>query len=158
MKIVAGFTPDDINRMIQERIRRIDNAVLLILQRIGELFVTDARNTRTYKDHTGNLRSSIGYVVLYNGDQLAGDFRDFPAVDVQAKAQSGKNGSEEAKKVINEIKAAYPKGFVFIAVAGMEYAAAVESRNYDVITASSIESAEKLKGYMAQLQQKLENG
>lgn len=133
--IVPKFTKADIRKMIGAKKEAIKNAILLNLQRIGEIFVRNARLNDTYKDQTGNLRSSIGYVVLYNGQQIYEDFEN----------KGGPAGVDTAKKIADEVKGKFPKGFVLIGVAGMEYAAAVEAKGYDVITASSIEAETNLK-------------
>lgn len=126
----------DIKRMLADRQERIVQAVIFRIQRIGEQFVTNARDNGSYTDRTGNLRSSIGYVILVDGKQLSENFEYFPPGD-RTKKPKGKSGQSKAKEVIKEIKTNFPRGIVLICVAGMEYAAAVESRGYDVITASS---------------------
>lgn len=133
--IIPKFTRKQIKAMLGERRQRIHDAILLNLKRIGEIFVRNARNNNTYKDQTGNLRSSIGYVILYNGVQL---FESF-------KSSGGSEGVEKAKEVVEEVKQNFPSGFVLIGVAGMDYAAAVEASGYDVISASSIEAETNLK-------------
>jgi len=103
---------------------------------IGEEFVNDARLNGTYKNHTKNLRSSIGYVILLNGE-------------VEKKNLKGNaEGKLAASKVIEEFKGT--PGLVLIGFAGMEYAAAVESKKYDVIT-SSIPTAAALKSFFRYL-------
>lgn len=133
--IVPKFTKADIRKMIADKTERIKQAILLNLQRIGEQFVAAARDNRTYKDRTGNLRSSIGYVVLYNGKQLFESFEN----------KGGDQGVEAAKAIVTEAKGKFPRGFVLIGVAGMDYAAAVEAKGFDVISASSIEAETNLK-------------
>jgi len=56
-------------------------------------------------------------------------------------------GRFNAMNVLDDIAAQYPTGMILVVVAGMEYAAAVESKGYDVITGSSRE-AEKLRDYI----------
>ena len=74
VKVVPKFTNADIKKMILQNKQAIIDAILLNINRIGEEFVINARDNKTYKDQTGNLRSSIGYVVLYNGKQLNKNF------------------------------------------------------------------------------------
>jgi len=143
--IVPKFTRAQIKeRMVQEK-QRLYEVVLLNLKRVGELFVKSAREQDTYKDRTGNLRSSIGYVILYNGQQM---FESF-------KSAGGPLGVGKAKEVIEEVKTKYPRGFVLIGVAGMDYAAAVEAKGYDVISASSIEAATGLRVAINRISKKL---
>src|SRR5687768_10758084 len=118
VKIVPKFTKADIKKMLELKKQRILDAITQRLQRIGEKFVTNARNKTKaeggFGDITGNLRSSIGYVILYNGAQLNADFDGKTA-----------EGVVFAKKAVADISAKYPTGFCLIVVAGMEYAAAV---------------------------------
>jgi hypothetical protein len=143
IKIVPKFTKADIRKMMLERKQVILDAITQRLQFVGEKFVIAARNNRTYKDVTGNLRSSIGYVILYNGKQLSDNF------------QGTASGVVFAKKAVAEIRQKYPIGFVLIVVAGMDYAAAVEAKGFDVISTSSIEAKNDLKKALKNLNEKL---
>jgi hypothetical protein len=143
MALVPKFTNADIQKMVAEKAGRIEQAILLRLQRIGEQFITDARNNGTYKDRTGNLRSSIGYVVLRNGEQLTeSGFQ-------QVKA--GALGTATGNKVLLEAASRFPKGYVLIVVAGMSYAAAVEAKGLDVLTGSSQTAVTELKRAMERI-------
>jgi hypothetical protein len=126
IKIVPKFTKADITAMVQVKAENIEKAVLLALMRVGEQFVVNARNEGSYKDRTGNLRSSVGYVILKDGNVISDNFRG-----------KAKQGVSQAQKVADDVARKYPRGYVLIGVAGMDYAAAVESRGYDVITSSS---------------------
>ena len=100
--------------------------VALGLAAFGEEFVNDARDGGNYKNHTKNLRGSIAYEVYLDGEPFLDNYTG-----------TGK-GKEEAKTAI--IETVLQEGYddknkiTLVGVAGMEYAAAVESRNYDVIT------------------------
>lgn len=144
--VVPKFTRDQIRTMLAERRKRIDKAVLTMLQRVGENFVRNARENANYKDRTGNLRSSKGYVILHNGEQIYQNF-----------GGAKKEGIDKAKEVAEESKRKFNSGYVLICVAGMEYAAAVESKGYDVISASSIIAEQDLKNAILQLKNKIKN-
>lgn len=143
VKITPKFTVTDIRKVILQRKQIILDAVTNRLQRIGEQFVNDARENGSYQDRTGNLRSSIGYVILYNGKQLLRDF------------DGTKDGVRFAKKAIADISKKYPTGFILIVVAGAQYAYSVESKGYEVLSMSGIAAAERLKASMKQLQQSI---
>lgn len=138
------FTPADVRRLVLQRAKRLEEAVLSRLQQIGEQFVSDAREDGTYTDQTGNLRSSIGYVILKDGVQIEGE--GFETV------KDGSAGAARGKALAEEIAADYPRGFVLIVVAGMEYAAAVEAKGYDVLTMSSVKAVSDLKKAMERIQ------
>jgi len=124
MPLIPGFREGDIDRRVDKFTVSIGQRIVWTLAMIGEKFVNDARNTRTYKDQTGNLRSSIGYIIARDGNIIQ--------ENIEGKAE----GRTQAKKIANEVLRENKKGFVLIVVAGMEYAAAVESKGYDVITGS----------------------
>lgn len=129
----------EVARMIKIKTDRIDHAILSRLQYIGETFVNNARNNNTYLDQTGNLRSSIGYIILKNGKVIFENYKE------SNRGTDKKRGVSIAKKLTAELKSELGKGYVLIVVAGMDYAAAVESRGKDVLTASSIIAKKQLK-------------
>ena len=124
MPLIPGFSQGDINNRINRWVVSIEQRTIWTLAMVGEQFVNDARNTQTYKDQTGNLRSSIGYIIARDGAIIQ--------ENVEGKAE----GRAQAKKIASEVLRDNKKGFVLIGVAGMNYAAAVESKGYDVITGS----------------------
>jgi hypothetical protein len=146
MGLKPKFTNADIDKMIREKFERIEQAILLRLQRIGEQFVTDARLNGSYNDITGNLRSSIGYVVLKNGEQYsAGGFE---------QVGTGIEGEKQGNKLLDVMPLFFPTGYVLIVVAGMNYAAAVESKGKDVLTGSSQTAIIELKQAMESIKRK----
>lgn len=128
----------------------MEQAILSRLQRVGERFVANARGKT--KDHggfgdvTGNLRSSIGYLILKSGKQLTGS--NFETIT------TGGEGSEIGKRVIEEIAQKYPTGIVLICVSGMSYSYAVESKGKDVISGSSLIAMNELKAAMQEISRK----
>jgi len=124
MPLIPGFSQGNIDRRIDRFTVSIEQRIIWTLAMIGEKFVNDARSTQTYHDQTGNLRSSIGYIIARDGNIIQ--------ENIEGKAE----GRAQAKKIANEVLRENSKGFVLIGVAGMEYAAAVESKGYDVITGS----------------------
>ncbi|MCK4447168.1 MAG: hypothetical protein KAW56_08800 [Candidatus Marinimicrobia bacterium] len=124
MGLIPGFSQADINRRINNWVVSIEQRIIWTLAMVGEKFVNDARNTKTYQDQTGNLRSSIGYIIAKDG------------IIIQENVEGKAEGRAHAKEVAREVLRENPKGFILIVVAGMEYACAVESKGYDVITGS----------------------
>lgn len=95
------------------------------LQYLGEEFVEAARYHGTYKDRTGNLRSSVGYVVAVDG-----------AIEVDgfsAHNSKGAEGVKEAKKLAKSLVRQNSSGYVLICMAGMDYAVCLVAMDYDVI-------------------------
>jgi hypothetical protein len=117
MPLIPGFSQGDINRRITNWVVSIEQRIIWTLAMAGEAFVNDARNIR-------NLRSSIGYIIARDGEII------------QENIEGKTEGKTKAREVAKEVLRDNPKGFILIVVAGMEYAAAVESKGYDVITGS----------------------
>ncbi|HZF64200.1 MAG TPA: hypothetical protein VEZ55_06945 [Chitinophagaceae bacterium] len=142
------FKKADIERIVLERMMRIESAVLMRLQRVGENFITNARNLGEYTDQTGNLRSSKGYVVLRNGVQYAnGGFE---------QVKGGSAGKIAGNAALSEAMQKFPTGLVLICVAGMDYAAAVEAKGKDVLTGSSLIATQELKKALKEISRKIE--
>jgi len=124
MGLIPEFSQGGVNNRIDRFVMSIEKRIILTLAMVGESFVNDARNTKTYHDQTGNLRSSIGYIIAKNGEII------------QENTQGTSEGQSHAREIANEVLRQNTKGFILIGVAGMEYAAAVEAKGYDVITGS----------------------
>lgn len=115
-----------INIKIDQIKEKVIEQVTKKLLEVGERCVAEARNNGSYTDQTGNLRNSVGYVVMNMGKEVGRS-----------------NISTLNQKVIDEIKAKYANDVVLIVVAGMNYAAYVEAKNYNVLTSAEL-LAEKL--------------
>lgn len=146
------FNAKDIAKWSAEVRARVINAMLSRLSFVGESFIVNARNTDTYMDQTGNLRSSIGYLVAYNGNIMGQNFEAKPNGN---GTESGEAGVRAAQELAKDIADDYPNGFVLVCVAGMAYAAAVEAKGFDVITNSSITAVADLKQAMRELKSKI---
>ncbi len=122
--IKPNFKKEDVKKHIAKGIEAYKKKVILRLKYAGELFVQLARDTGNYTDQTGNLRASVGYMIFDNGKLISEAFPGEQPDGVEA-------GKELAKDKANK------QGLVLIGVAGMDYAAAVESNGKDVITGSN---------------------
>jgi len=136
MSLIPGFSQGSINNRIDRFVISAEQRIIWTLSMVGESFVNTARSTQTYQDQTGNLRSSIGYVIAKDGHIIQDN--------IQGKA----DGIMAAKDMINEVLRNNTEGYVLIGVAGMEYAAAVEAKGYDVITGSVPAAKALLKKYI----------
>lgn len=121
-----GEPEKELDGFIAERLNKVAEG----LAYFGQQFVNAARGGgigRNYIDRTGNLRASIGYVVVRNQKRLKGDMTggDNPRPEGIEKAE------KTAKQVISDEN---PASIVLIGTAGMQYAASVESKGYSVIT------------------------
>lgn len=132
--ITPQFNSNDIERILREKIEKYHQKVIRILRIVGEKCINEARTNGSYQDQTGNLRSSIGYVVLQDGKAIEkGGF-----APTERGKEKGKSGQKEGETFINKVISQYPKGFVLVVVAGMKYAAYVEARNYNVLSSAEL--------------------
>lgn len=127
---------------LQQKMKDIANELIKQLSFIGEECIKIARDNGSYNDITGNLRSSIGYVVLYDGK---------PVVYGASKQYDGKKGHGEAgpaaaETLLKQLQAKFPWGIVLIVCAGMNYAAYVEAIHHkDVLTSAELKAESLMK-------------
>lgn len=130
----SGLTPlwkkSDIRKLFDKLGERAEFVIMDLLQRTGEEFVKIARLEGQYDDWTGNLRSSIGYVIVKDGKIIGKDFKlsEKDGTDKQT-------GKREGEQLAMDLVKTFSKGYVMIGVAGMKYAVFVEAmENKDVLT------------------------
>lgn len=104
----------------------------------------DRSQEESWYDQTGNLRSSIGYVIVMEGRIVS--MSDFKQV------KNGTQGPVEGKALAKKLASNYKTGFALIVVAGMHYAAYVEAMdNKVVLTSAELLARRELPGMMRQL-------
>lgn len=128
-------TLPDMDGIMVSEIKKMEDAILYNLAYIGERCVTEARTGHTYTDRTGNLTSSMGYVLVKDG-QIVGQS------NFESRSADG-TGSKTGKSFAQSLAAEYPSGIVIIVVAGMNYARYVADRGFNVLQKAEI-LAEKL--------------
>lgn len=128
---ITQLTPmSEIERYTEEQIERLKISILRTFMYIGEACLNKARSTDSYKDQTGNLRSSLGYVIAVDGRVVYQS--DFQTV------KQGRDGSEKGAAFAKKLVRRFPHGVCLIVVAGMEYAAHVKNKGYDVLDSSEL--------------------
>lgn len=106
----------------------LDKKVVRTLVHIGESSVNEAVNNGNYTDKTGNLRSSIGFVVANDGRVIEeGGFWNMGGTEGQAigRALAYQKASETTE-------------ISLIVVAGMKYAQYVADKGYNVLDSAEI--------------------
>lgn len=131
-----GLKPNFNNRDLQRMQREIENQVFQKAVRgfkyLGEIFVSHAKENVGFTDQTGNLKSSIGYVLFVNGQIHKETY------ELHKKGYEGlKKGPEIAKEIYSTLRR---NPIVLVFVAGMNYALSVESKGYNVLTATENET------------------
>lgn len=163
------FVPPDLNAFHEY----IEKEKEKIIESVKEAYimacmeaVNHARTTDTYKDRTNNLRSSIGFVLYYNGELVHEDFMvsgkgtggggevsfktkggDDVSFTSKTIAPDGPAGMKSGQELANEVAQRYRSGFVAVIVAGMHYALFVEAKGFDVLTGATLNIDAHLKGY-----------
>ena len=144
----------DVWRSIDDELHELVNKLVYA----GEMAVQTAVNSGKYQNITGNLRSSIGYVIAKNGKIIKeGGFKKIPGfganmqrvkfttisgkdVNFIAKGKSGdgSEGSQSGLEYAREIVSQYSNGFTLVVVAGMEYASFVNAKGFDVLDSAEL--------------------
>ncbi|MBC5635180.1 HK97 gp10 family phage protein [Parabacteroides hominis] len=119
--LIPMWSDREVGRWFDYFVDRAEEQIYKLLQRAGEEFVKIARKKGNYKDHTGNLRSSIGYVIVKDGDILTENYEQ------STIGTDKQTGIREAKRLVSELTSVYSDGWVLVGVAAMPYAVYVEA-------------------------------
>lgn len=149
MGITPRFNPGDVASAFDVLLDYIDTATVAALHAVGEAAVKYAREIpdpdnggNGFKDHTGNLRSSIGYAIYYNGRQIESAYGDKP----EGASQGQKLADQAAKGT---------RGYALVVTAGMYYAVYVESKGRDVLTSAEQKAADWLNEHLELIKKKV---
>lgn len=111
-----------LEKKLAARIETWINKKIDVLAGAGEILIKEAKESGNYQDDTGDLRASIGFLVMYAGEVKKEHFTAGPA------------GTEARSKAIAAAQGL--KGISLIVIAGKNYAAYVESQGYNVLTSA----------------------
>lgn len=143
LKIIPMFTKESIQKEIDKMMKATLKLTLSELNRVGLEFVTSARQKAKsdggFDDQTGNLRSSIGFIVVYDGKIVHENFA------LSDDGTERHEGLQRGRSFANKVGEESPVGYALILVAGMEYASFVEAKGYDVITGSTLGTYSKMQ-------------
>ena len=133
------FTFDEMERWLEHFQSKAEDKMLVFLQAGGEKFIQVARQSGSYKDQTGNLRSSVGYVIAKDGEVVKENFVE------SDKGTDKTTGKYKGRRLAEEVSLSYTGGYVLVGVAGMEYAAAVEAKGYEVVSGANAQCEKYLR-------------
>jgi hypothetical protein len=105
----------EIQKYIRDYSKRIESVLIREMEIVVAKLENHAKDNAGYNDITGNLKNSIGGVVLKDG------------IPVQYSGFGGGEGGSTGESFINSLISNYGSGFVIIIVAGMDYATYVEN-------------------------------
>ena len=150
MGLTAKFK-GDIDATFRLFLDEVERQIIESLCRIGEEAVTHAKlipPERGFTDRTGNLRSSIGYVVCKDGQPINIAFE---------AVKGGHVGVNTGQRLALNIAKQHAEGYTLIVVAGMNYAVYVESKGRDVLTSSETEAGKLLERELKNLIQNIKD-
>ena len=116
----ANFTRNDVRLYLESFCEAVVKRQIRYLQYLGEMCLTEARNNKGYMMQTGALTSSTGYQVFVDS-----------GAESEAAARGVKTGQTLAEQIGKDTK-----GVALVVVAGMNYAAYVEARGYNVLSSA----------------------
>lgn len=128
IKLVTPLS--EIDAYIEQSIDKALEVIVNTFMFVGESCIREARDNGSYTDQTGNLRSSIGYVVVVDGQIVRKKVVDL--------VKSGTEGTKEADAFLKRLASEHSTGICLIVVAGMNYASYVEWRGYNVLTSAEL--------------------
>lgn len=131
MGLIRQFGDGYITKQVQYFQQQVELAMKLLLQEFGEELVAFAKDTHTYTDHTGNLTNSISYAIVRHKEILYYN-------EVQRE-----EANAAALKVAMKMAESLSDAYSLIVVAGMNYAAFVESRGYNVILPAELKAKQE---------------
>jgi len=129
--MIRQFGDGYIAKQVQYFQQQVELAMKLLLQEFGEELVAFAKDTHTYTDRTGNLTNSISYAIVRKKEILYYN-------EVQRE-----EANAAALKVAMKMAESLPDAYSLIVVAGMNYAAFVESRGYNVILPAELKAKQE---------------
>ena len=131
MAIKPNFTKDDVRKRFDAFLNEIEKKQIARLQRLGEMCLVEARTNKGYMMQTGALLSSTGYEVFVDGVAIHSQFDAASGAESNAAETGIKSGQS-----IAETSGKGTKGIALVVVAGMNYAAYVEAKGYNVLSSA----------------------
>ena len=130
MPIKLVTPKSEIDAYIEHYRDNAQQAIIKTFSYVGESCIREARVNGSYMNQTGNLRSSIGYAVVVDGQIVK--------TKVSAQVMNGVDGKSAATSFLARLSSEYPSGIYLIVVAGMNYASYVEGRGKNVLTSAEL--------------------
>lgn len=131
MAIKPNFTKDDVRKRFDAFLNEIEKKQIARLQRLGEMCLVEARTNKGYMMQTGALLSSTGFEVFVDGVAIHSQFDAASGAESNAAEMGIKSGQSIAETIGKGTK-----GIALVVVAGMNYAAYVEAKGYNVLSSA----------------------
>lgn len=109
----------EVDKYLRTYAKRVEKALVYHLEILLVEAENHAKNNAEYVDRTGNLKASIGGVLLKNGKPIT--YAGFN----ESKDLNGR-GNAQGREFLDQLISKYKNGYVLIMCTGMEYAIYVE--------------------------------
>ena len=141
----------EVHDMLMREAERVERLTIRALSKLGEQCVKRVRDRagdKSWYDQTGNLRSSVGYVIAHNKNII--QYSTFNQVN------QGSEGVKTGKDLAKELAKRYSNNYVLIVVAGMNYAEFVEAMdNKDVLASTELWAREQVPLMLEKLKRQI---
>jgi hypothetical protein len=135
--IKPNFKMADIQKHIEKRLAIVENEMLQRLHKLGQDCVNRAKLEGSYTDQTTNLRNSIGYAIIKDGQVINTSF--------------GSAATATAQKIANARAKNVRKGYGLVVIAGMDYALHVEAQSYNVLSSAELFATNEMPKLIARM-------
>lgn len=123
--IVPKLTAKQISKLFTDKVEELEQRTIYYLTYLGEKCLREMRQNYTYIDDTGNLTSSMGYIVCHYGAVVGGSGFN-PGSGKHGVNGTDGDGTIKGKAFIESLRSNYSSvAYILIVVAGMEYASYV---------------------------------
>ena len=135
MPIKVKFNENSIRELYKKAGKNAINIVSEALDLALLSAVERARSSPEYLNQTGNLRSSLGYTVFYQGLKVGESYKKF-----SGPSGDGSEGITKSRNLAENIAMKHnsESTMVGVIVAGMEYAIYLEAKGKDVLTGATL--------------------
>jgi CRISPR/Cas system CSM-associated protein Csm4 (group 5 of RAMP superfamily) len=121
--MIQKFSIQDVEKVIKDFSKKKEDEIIAAFEYLGFEYVNRSRIGGSYQDRTGNLRSSIGFIVLKDGSIVKRHFEGKEAEGVQSQQTAAE-----------EIATEFSNGIYLVVFAGMHYAIYVEAKGFSVLS------------------------
>jgi hypothetical protein len=141
MAVKSNFNAAESLKELMAETEKIHQLIIEAMTQAGEEFVKASREqpgdhaAGFYEDVTTNLRNSVQYMIFKDGELLKGSNSKFSA--------------QNRTEILDLVK---QQGFQLIGIAGMNYASAVESKGYNVISLQADQCIVDLSNYVKNIE------
>ena len=141
----------EVHAMLMREAERVERHTISALSKLGkqcDTKIRDRAGDKSWYDQTGNLRSSVGYVIAHNKNII--QYSTFNQVN------QGSEVVKTGKDLAKDLAKRYSNYYVLIVVALMNYAEFVEAMdNKDVLASTELWAREQVPLMLEKLKRQI---